>query len=66
MPVDFQEFLQLVHDHDRGWQLLMLSDGGRSHTAGASRELAESLKIELESLPLRSPELNAIEDLSPD
>jgi len=61
--VDFQEFLQLVHDHYRGWHVLMLLDGDSSHTAGTSRELAESLKIDLEWLPVRSPELNAIEDL---
>lgn len=61
--VDFQEFLKLVHDHYRGWSVLMLLDGDSSHTAGSSVDLADALDIELEWLPVRSPELNAIEDL---
>lgn len=60
---DFQEFLELVHDHYRGWHVLMLLDGDSSHTARSSKGLAASLDIELEWLPVRSPELNAIEDL---
>lgn len=60
---DFQEFLKLVHDRYRGWSVLMLLDGDSSHTAGSSVELAAALDITLEWLPVRSPELNAIEDL---
>lgn len=60
---DFREFLKLVHDHYRHCPVLMLLDGDSCHTAGASRRLARELGIELERLPVRSPELNAIEDL---
>lgn len=41
----------------------MLLDGDSSHTAKASQALAAKLRIGLEWLPVRSPELNAIEDL---
>ena len=60
---DFQEFLQLVHDHYRGHPVTMLLDGDSSHTADGSERLAADLGIALEWLPVRSPELNAIEDL---
>jgi transposase len=60
---DFQEFLQLVHHHPRGRPVCMLLDGDNSHTAAGSEHLAADLGIRLERLPVRSPELNAIEDL---
>lgn len=60
---DFQEFLEIVHQHYRHRPVLMILDGDSSHTAGDSELLAEELGIELEWLPVRSPELNAIEDL---
>ena len=41
----------------------MLLDGDSSHTAAGLEGLAEELGIALEWLPVRSPELNAIEDL---
>lgn len=41
----------------------MILDGDSSHTARTSRERAQELGIALEWLPVRSPELNAIEDL---
>lgn len=41
----------------------MILDGDSSHTAHASERLANELNITLEWLPVRSPELNAIEDL---
>lgn len=60
---DFQEFLKLVHDHYCGHRIAMLLDSDRSHTAAGSEQLAEDLGIVLLWLPVRSPELNAIEDL---
>lgn len=60
---DFQEFLQLVHRHYRSRPVAMLLDGDSSHTAAGSEQLAEELDITLQWLPVRSPELNAIEDL---
>jgi len=60
---DFQEFLRLVHDHYRARPVTMLLDGDSSHTADGSEQLAMELGIDLEWLPVRSPELNAIEDL---
>jgi hypothetical protein len=61
--IDFQEFLKLVHAHYRQRRVMMILDGDSSHTAQASEDLAGKLKITLEWLPVRSPELNAIEDL---
>lgn len=60
---DFQEFLRLVHQHYRTREVVMILDGDSSHTAQASEQLAKELNISLEWLPVRSPELNAIEDL---
>lgn len=60
---DFQAFLRLVHDHHRGRRVCMLLDGDSSHTAAGSEGLAADLGIALKRLPVRSPELNAIEDL---
>lgn len=61
--IDFQEFLKLVDEHYRQRPVLMILDGDSSHTARASERLAKELDITLEWLPVRSPELNAIEDL---
>lgn len=60
---DFQAFLELVHEHYRHRQVMMILDGDSSHTARTSRRLAKELNITLEWLPVRSPELNAIEDV---
>jgi hypothetical protein len=60
--VDFQEFLKMVRQHYRR-SVFMILDGDSSHTAASSERLAEELGIDLEWLPKRSPELNAIEDL---
>lgn len=60
---DFQAFLRMVHGHYRGWHVTLLLDGDGSHTARASRRLAERLGIELLWLPARSPELNPMETL---
>jgi hypothetical protein len=60
---DFQAFLYQVHEHYRGWSVVMLLDGDSSHTANGSQQLAATLDMELLWLPVRCPELNAIERL---
>jgi DDE superfamily endonuclease len=60
---DFQEFLGLIHERYRGWQVSLLLDGDSSHIAQMSRRLARLLGIELVWLPVRCPELNALDQL---
>lgn len=61
--IDFQAFLKLIHQHYCHRPVLMILDGDNNHTAGSSQRLADELGIALEWLPVRSPELNAMEDL---
>lgn len=60
---DFQVFLELIHDHYRGRQVVLLLDHNPSHTAKGSQQLAEELQIELLWLPKRAPELNPMDEL---
>ena len=60
---DFQAFLQLIHEHYRGWQVWLLLDQDSSHTAGGSVLLARELEIVMLWLPKRCPELNAMDHL---
>lgn len=60
---DFRVFLQTIHRHYRGWQVVLLLDADSTHTAGASQQLATQLGIELLWLPKRCPELNPLESL---
>ncbi len=60
---DFQAFLHQVHRHYRGWHVVLLLDGNRSHTANASQALAARLGIRLLWLPKRAPELNPMDTL---
>jgi transposase len=60
---DFRDFLELLHWHYRGWQMVLLLDEDSSHTAGASQELAAELSVELLWLPKRAPELNPVDAL---
>jgi hypothetical protein len=60
---DFQAFLRQVRRHYRGWQVTLLLDGNRSHTAFASQVLAERLGIRLLWLPKRAPEVNPMDTL---
>jgi transposase len=60
---DFQEFLGLIHQQYRGWQVSLVLDGDTSHTAEASRRDARSFGIQLVWLPVRSPELNPMDHL---
>ena len=58
---DFQDFLRLIHQHYRGWHLVLLLDENSSHTAGRSQQLASELQIEMLWLPKRAPELNPMD-----
>jgi transposase len=60
---DFQAFLQVLHQHYRGWHIVLLLDEDSSHTANKSRRLAADLQIRLLWLPHRSPHLNAMDHL---
>jgi hypothetical protein len=60
---DFQAFLREVRRCYRGWHVVLLLDGGRSHTAATSRTLAHRLNIRLLWLPKRAPELNPMDTL---
>jgi hypothetical protein len=60
---DFQAVLDLVHGSYRAWNVTLLLDEDRSHTAGASRALAAKHRIDLEWLPKRSPHLNPMDHL---
>jgi transposase len=60
---DFRVFLQTLHCHYRGRQVVLLLDSDSAHTAGASQHLAAQLGMELLWLPLRCPELNPLEAL---
>lgn len=60
---DFQEFLELLHWHYRGWHVALLLDEDSSHTAYDSQFLAEELSMELLWLPKRAPKLNPMDHL---
>lgn len=60
---DFQTFLREVRRRYDGWRVVMLLDADSSHTAKASRALAQQLGIRLLWLPTRSPELNPMDTL---
>lgn len=60
---DFRAFLEVVHQHYRGWEVSLLLDEDSSHTAHESRRLARDLGIDLIWLPKRCPELNALDHL---
>jgi hypothetical protein len=60
---DFQAFLYEVRRQYRGWRVILVLDGDRSHTANASQALAHRLGIRLLWLPKRAPELNPMDTL---
>lgn len=59
----FREHLEHIRRLWRGWNIVLFLDRGTPHTAGASRQLAAKLGIELRWLPTACPELNPVEDL---
>jgi hypothetical protein len=60
---DFRAFLDLIHDHYRGWHVALLLDEDPSHTAQGSKSLAERMKMTLLWLPKRAPSLNPMDTL---
>ena len=60
---EFREFLGLIHEHYRGWRVSLLLDSDSSHTATISQREARTLGIGLVGLPVRCPELNAMDHL---
>ena len=60
---DFREFLGLIHEHYRGWHVSLLLDKDSSHTAKVSQREARTQGIGLVWLPVRCPELNAMDHL---
>jgi hypothetical protein len=60
---DFQEFLGLIHQQSRGWQVSLVLEGDSSHTAKASQRDARSWGIQRVWLPVRGPELNPMDHL---
>lgn len=61
--LDFELFLEEIHDHYRSWHVALLLDEDSSHTAADSQSVAEDLEIELLWLPKRSPHLNPMDHL---
>jgi transposase len=60
---NFQAFLELIHQHYRGWSVALLLDENSCHTAQGSQRVAHALGIQLLWLPKRSPHLNPVEHL---
>jgi hypothetical protein len=60
---DFQVFLREARAQYPGRRIWLLLDSDRSHTAQASQRLAAALEIRLVWLPVRCPELNAVDHL---
>lgn len=58
---DFQAFLRLIHEHYRGWHVVLLLDEDPSHTAAGSQRLAAEFGVQLVWLPKRCPELNPLD-----
>jgi transposase len=57
------EFLRLIRDKNPVKHIIVILDNARSHIAGKTRRLAESLNITLVFLPTYSPKLNPIEQI---
>jgi transposase len=60
---NFQDFLDFIREHYRGWPVALLLDENPSHTDQQSQSLAEDLNIQLLWLPKRSPHLNPMDQL---
>jgi transposase len=60
---DFCAFLHEIRRRYRGRHVALLLDSDSSHTAHASRHLAEKLGVTLLWLPTRSPHLNPMDHL---
>ena len=58
---EVQRFFLAIRSHWRGWHIVLFLDKGSPHTAGASRQCAHELCLELRWLPTACPELNPTE-----
>jgi hypothetical protein len=56
-------FLSQLRSHWRGWNIVLLEDRARQHTAPDSLLWAACLGIEVRLLPRATPELNAMDTL---
>jgi transposase len=61
--VTHQFFLEMIHRHWRGWQIILFEDRGTPHTAEESLSLAKTLGMQVRLLPRACPELNAMDHL---
>jgi transposase len=61
--VTHQYFLEMIHRHWRGWQIILFEDRGTPHTAEESLALAAELGLQVRLLPRACPELNAMDHL---
>jgi hypothetical protein len=61
--VDFQAFLDVIHDCYRGWHVSLVLDKDPSHTDEDSVGWAEEYEMDLLWLPKRCPELNPLDTL---
>jgi len=61
--VTHQFFLEMIHQHWRGWRIILFEDRGTPHTAEESRALAKALDMQVRLLPRACPELNAMDHL---
>lgn len=59
----FQHILRRIRRHWRGWHIVLFVDRNTPHKAGASRQLAHELNIQLRWLPKACSELNAMDHL---
>ena len=60
---EFQDFLDVLRWHYRGWHPVLLLDEDSAHTAEETLGVAEDLDIELLSLPKRVPKFNGMDQL---
>jgi hypothetical protein len=61
--VEHQEFLNLIRNHWRGWNIVLFEDRAGQHTAPRSFHLAALCSLEIRLLPRATPELNAMDCL---
>ncbi len=59
----FQKILHAMRRHWRGWHIVLFLDRHTPHKAGASRQLARELNIQLRWLPKACSELNVLDHL---
>jgi transposase len=59
----FGRILHVIRRHWRGWNIVLFLDRISAQWAGASRQLAHQLGIELRWLPKACPELNPVDHL---